>query len=124
MVIDMKLSRTCLRFLLFLSVCVPTLAQQPAEVLQKPLPETSDVVRIDTELVQTDVMVVDRKDRFVDGLSRDQFQLRIDGKSVPITFFEQVGYRGEQRSGSHSFDAPAKYRFLRPTILHLSPLEP
>jgi len=39
------------------------LAQQPG---QKPQPTPDDVVRVKTELVQTDLMVVDRKGRFVD----------------------------------------------------------
>lgn len=49
-----------------------------------------DVVRVSTELVQTDVTVVDKKGRFVDHLSADQFELVIDGKSQPISFFERV----------------------------------
>src|SRR5258706_8029283 len=54
-------------------------------------PETSgDVIRINTELVQTDVMVFDKKGRFVDGLQREQFELIVDGKPQPISSFEQV----------------------------------
>ena len=49
-----------------------------------------DVVRVSTELVQTDVTVVDKKGRFVDHLSADQFELIIDGKGQPISFFERV----------------------------------
>ncbi|HEX8492107.1 MAG TPA: VWA domain-containing protein [Pyrinomonadaceae bacterium] len=52
---------------------------------------TGDVVRISTELVQTDVTVFDRQGRFVDDLRREQFELRVDGKAVPISFFERVG---------------------------------
>jgi VWFA-related protein len=66
---------------------------------QKP-PEADDVVRVNTELVQTDVMVFDKKGRFVDGLQRDQFQLYVDGKPEPISFFESViaGSSGERAS--------------------------
>jgi len=49
-----------------------------------------DVVRVDTALVQTDVMVFDKKGHFVDGLKPDQFQLKIDNKPQPIAFFERV----------------------------------
>src|SRR2546423_3758478 len=59
-------------------------AQQP----QKPSPE--DVLRVNTELVQTAVTVIDKQGRFVDGLSRDQFELNVDGKPRPISFFERV----------------------------------
>lgn len=51
---------------------------------------TDDVVRINTELVQTDVMVFDRQGRFVDGLKPEQFELRIDEQAVPIAFFERI----------------------------------
>lgn len=49
-----------------------------------------EVVRVSTELVQTDVTVVDKKGRFVDNLAADQFELIIDGKAQPISFFERV----------------------------------
>jgi VWFA-related protein len=49
-----------------------------------------EVVRINTELVQTNVMVFDREGRFVDGLKPEQFELRVDDKPVSITFFERV----------------------------------
>ena len=35
-------------------------------------------------------MVFDAQGKFVDGLTRDNFELRVDGKPVPITFFERV----------------------------------
>ena len=49
-------------------------------------------------LVQTDVMVFDRGGNFIDGLKRDQFSLKIDGKSREISFFELVkaGSRSEE----------------------------
>jgi VWFA-related protein len=60
-------------------------AQKPT-----PSPPPDDVIRINTELVQTDVMVFDKKGRFVDGLQREQFELSVDGKPQPISSFEQV----------------------------------
>jgi VWFA-related protein len=54
-------------------------------------PQSSqDVVRVFTELVQTDVMVFDKQGHFVDGLTRDNFEIKIDGQARPIQFFEQV----------------------------------
>src|SRR5437763_15427636 len=50
----------------------------------------NDVVRVNTELVQTDVMVFDKRGHFVDGLKPEQFALKIDGKPQPISFFERV----------------------------------
>jgi hypothetical protein len=55
-----------------------------------PQEQTDDVVRVKTELVQTDVTVVDKHGRFVDGLKSEQFELRVDGRPQPLAFFEQV----------------------------------
>jgi len=72
--------------LIFLFVsCVQNLAQQ-----QQPTPQTQDVIRIDTELVQTGVTVVDSHGNFVNGLKREQFELTVEGKPQSISFFEQV----------------------------------
>ena len=49
-----------------------------------------DVLRITTELVQTDVSVFDKQGRFVDGLRPEQFELTINGKPLPVSFFERV----------------------------------
>src|SRR6266540_5004523 len=49
-----------------------------------------EVLRVYTELVQTDVMVFDKQGRFVNGLKREDFELRIDGKPRPVEFFEMV----------------------------------
>lgn len=52
--------------------------------------QSPDVIRVSTDLVQTSVTVFDRDGKFVDGLRREQFQLKIDGKPQGISFFEQV----------------------------------
>ena len=52
--------------------------------------DQTDVVRVFTELVQTDVMVFDKDGRFRDDLRREDFELRIDGKVKPISFFERI----------------------------------
>src|SRR5437763_8518648 len=57
---------------------------------QKPAEEQGDVIRVNTELVQTDVMVFDKKGHFVDGLKGDQFALKVDNKPTSISFFERV----------------------------------
>jgi len=63
----------------------------PAQTPQKPeAHEQDDVVRVNSELVQTDVMVFDKQGKFVNGLRREDFDLRIDGKSRGIDFFERI----------------------------------
>src|SRR5262245_52277266 len=64
---------------------VQNLAQQQATT-----PQTEEVVRINTELIQTGVTVVDSPGNFINGLKRDQFELTVEGKPQIISFFEQV----------------------------------
>ena len=70
-------------------------AQQPADRGRQDQPE---VLRVFTELVQTDVMVFDQQGKFVTDLKRDDFELKIDGKLRPVEFFERVtsGSRNEE----------------------------
>jgi VWFA-related protein len=75
--------------LLLVASC--SLSAQVSGQSQKPSqPQPDDVVRVSTELVQTDVTVVDKRGRFVEGLKAEQFVLRVDAKSQPLAFFEQV----------------------------------
>jgi VWFA-related protein len=59
--------------------------QDPA----KTQPNT-DVLRTNTELVQTGVSVFDKQGRFVDGLAKPDFELEVEGRRVPISFFENI----------------------------------
>jgi VWFA-related protein len=52
--------------------------------------QAEEVVRVNAELVQAGVSVFDKQGRFVDGLRREDFELRVDGRPVPITFFENI----------------------------------
>nr|AAP58554.1 hypothetical protein [uncultured Acidobacteriota bacterium] len=80
--------------LVLLLVCgANALGQQQNEPPPKPkqqVQDTDDVLRISTDLVQTAVSVVDKKGKFVEGLNIEDFELKVDGKPVPIGFFEQV----------------------------------
>lgn len=62
--------------------------QQPT---RPPAPEQEEeVVRISSELVQTDVAVFDKQGRFVDGLRPEQFELQVNGQTQTVAFFERV----------------------------------
>jgi VWFA-related protein len=76
-----------LPLLLLVMACSAASAQTPTPTPQKP---DDDVVRVYTELVQTDVMVFDKQGRFINGLTKDNFELRIDGKPRPIEGFELI----------------------------------
>jgi len=71
-----------------------TVAGSAAFAQQKP----DDVVRVNTTLVQTDFMVFDKQGNFVDGLKRDQFVFKVDGKPREISFFDRLmaGSRSEE----------------------------
>src|SRR6266550_6432394 len=86
-------------------------AQQP----QKP---ADDVLRVNTELVQTAITVIDKQGRFVDGLSRDQFELAVDGKPRPISFFERVtaGSPRETQLTARNEPGPELTKAIPPTV--------
>lgn len=71
--------KLCGHLLLVAAIPLIVQAQQP-----------DDIVRIHTELVQTDVNVFDKHGHFVDGAKPEDFELTIDGKPQKILFFERV----------------------------------
>ncbi|MDT5262235.1 MAG: hypothetical protein QOC61_1239 [Acidobacteriota bacterium] len=78
---------------LFVALCLlaPARAQQnPTSPPQNQAQSDEEVVRISTELVQTDVMVFDKSGKFVDGLKPEQFELKVDGRAQQVAFFERV----------------------------------
>ena len=82
------LARHTSSVLLFLLLaCSAISAQTPTPSPQK---SPDDVIRVYTELVQTDVMVFNKQGKFVNGLTKGDFELRIDGKPRPIEAFEQI----------------------------------
>jgi VWFA-related protein len=122
---------SCLTVLgcLILTVAPASGQSQPGQQQQG---QVDDVVRVNTELVQTDVMVFDKKGQFVDGLKAEQFALKIDNKPQPISFFERVAsgsLREERRTVTNpgtslaNTSIPAHGRTIIFFIddLHLSP---
>jgi VWFA-related protein len=86
-----RITPTVRRILVLAAFCLgpgffQTQAQNPPSKPQ----QSDDVLRINTELIQTGVVVLDKQGRFVDGLQREQFELSVEGKPQPISFFEQV----------------------------------
>jgi len=84
--------------------------------------EAEDVLRISTNLVQTDVTVFDRGGHFVENLGREQFELKVDGREQPVLFFERAAAgstaeaariraaRGEAAEADQSSAAPPAER--------------
>jgi VWFA-related protein len=106
---------------------------EPKPEPTKPEPEAQDVIKFDTSLVQTDVMVFDKNGHFVDGLKPDQFQLKIDKTQREISFFEIVksgglsNRREEVKSDEPVTGTSTKAEALRRSVifyvddLHLAP---
>jgi VWFA-related protein len=100
---SLSLSPTRFSRITFLIFCVGAiLSTTRAQQNQPPATTTTppdDVVRVNTDIVQTDVIALDKQGRFVDNLRREQFELLVDGKPQPITFFERVaaGSMSEER---------------------------
>jgi VWFA-related protein len=85
------INHALLQLLCLAVFAVTAIAQTQSKPSPTPTPQQSDdVVKIFTELRQTDAMVFDAQGKFVDGLKREDFELRVDGKPMPITFFERV----------------------------------
>ena len=84
----MKSSNIAPRLLFLIGSLVFLLTSVTAQ--QPRTQQTDEVVRVNTDLVQTAITVIDKNGHFVDGLNRDQFELTIDGKPRPISFFERV----------------------------------
>jgi VWFA-related protein len=73
--------------LVLISLVSPLRAQQPTPSGQQ---EPAEIIRVKTELVQAEVMVLDRKGGFVEGLRTDQFQVTVKGEPRPLSVFEEV----------------------------------
>jgi VWFA-related protein len=76
-------------------------AQTP-QTTQKPQREVAleDVLRITTELVQTDVVVTDKSDQIVPGLKVDDFELFENGRKQDLQFAEFISAEGSRDNGS------------------------
>ena len=118
--------------LLVLTGIILTIATAQGQSKPTPPPQDQDdVVRVNTELVQTDVMVFDKKGRFADGLTLEQFALKIDNKTQPISFLERAtsGSSAQARSAKSGSSATSsdsaltrgRYVLFFVDDLHLAP---
>lgn len=73
--------------------CCPTAGQSQDEKNPgAPTEQTKneeEVLKINTDLIQTGVSVFNKKGEFVDNLRQEDFELLVAGKPVPISFFER-----------------------------------
>ena len=81
-----------------------------------PSNDTQDVIKFDTSLVQTDVMVFDKDGRFVDGLKPEQFQLKVDKSQRDISFFELIRSSRATASQTEELKQPEQPTGVKPLI--------
>ena len=83
------------------------LTQTPQKPPQEPIPE--DIIRISTELVQTDVVVTDKNDRIINDLKLEDFELYDNGKKQDLRFLEFVSVASPRRvEGARPAGLPAE----------------
>ncbi len=103
--------------------------QAPAQTASQSDDET---VRINTNLIQTDVSVFDRRGKSVGELKQSDFELKVDGKPQSLSFFERVATNGDTittaSDASPASDTSRTSPFAQPRIitffvddLHLTP---
>jgi len=125
------------RSLLFITCLLlfPAVVFSQTKPEQQPSPpprgEAEDVIKFETSLVQTDVMVFDKDGRFVSGLKPEQFQLKINNTSRDISFFEAVrsgavpetqpGQSGQPSVNPLKSDAQRRSVLFFVDDLHLAP---
>ncbi len=56
-------------------------------------PAAEESLRINTQLVQIDVVVTDKKNRHVQNLTQDDFEVEVDGVSQSLTYFSQINLK-------------------------------
>ncbi len=86
-----------------LALLASTFAQNPTQPPQQP--QVDDILRITTELVQTDVVVTDKSDQIVPDLKLGDFEVFDNGKRQELQFVEFVNTQA-QRSAEQIATGP------------------
>ena len=107
-------SRRLSKYLAVLSWIIFIISTAAGQTKPSKQDQLDDVIRVDTTLVQTDVMVFDKKGHFVDGLKPEQFELKVDNKPQPIAFFERVA-SGSQREETRAQTNTGAASTINPT---------
>jgi VWFA-related protein len=90
--------RGCKRAAAALALTLALLAHAPAQQPTPPAPDEGEVVRITSNLIQIDAVVLDSEGRQVNGLTADDFELSEDGRPQIITNFSYVDNSPEAKA--------------------------
>jgi VWFA-related protein len=90
-------------------------AQTPSTP-QKPPQEIApeDIVRVTTQLVQTDVVVTDKNDKIIKDLKLEDFELYDNGKKQDLKFLEFVGVEGADKERRSEGARPSAPGYVEP----------
>ncbi|HKY30854.1 MAG TPA: VWA domain-containing protein [Pyrinomonadaceae bacterium] len=88
--------RTILAAGLILGLCLGLVPGQTPQNQQQVSPE--DVIRISTQLVQTDVVVMDKNEQIISDLKLEDFEVYDNGKRQELQFMEFVSVEGPGRT--------------------------
>jgi len=98
-----------------LSVVMAQTPSNPPKPPQEVVPE--DIVRITTNLVQTDVVVTDKNDQIIPDLKLEDFELSDNGKKQDVKFMEFVSVdTGRRSEGSRPSSIPNYVEQTRPGL--------
>src|SRR2546423_6601844 len=102
------MKRNLISLLLFLALCVSLcVAQQATQQPTTQKPESEDVVRITTNLVQVDAVVTDKSGHLVTDLKPEEVQIFEDGRQQKITHFSYNIIESEKTASPEEKPAPA-----------------
>jgi len=82
---------------LFAPLALPQTPQKPSAPVPQG-PEPDDIIRISTQLVQTDVVVTDKNEQVIKDLKLEDFDLYDNGKKQDLKFMEFVGTDAPRRT--------------------------
>src|SRR5437016_6384258 len=88
-----------------LATAISVTAQTPQQPVQETAPD--DIIRVTTELVQTDVVVTDKKDQIVSDLKLNDFEIYDNGKKQDVKFLEFVGTESPRRTEGERSGLPS-----------------
>ncbi len=98
-----KISTVCLSIVILLSLVTAQTPPQPRP--QQPETGADEILRITTELVQTDVVVTDKNEQLVTDLKLGDFEVYENGKKQEISFMEFVSVDSPRRSEDSTLTA-------------------
>src|SRR5713226_484530 len=103
-------------FILATGVALCTVVAQTPQTPQKPQQEVApeDIIRITTNLVQTDVVVTDKNDKIIKDLKLEDFELYDNGKKQDLKFLEFVGLEGADKERRSEGARPSAPSYVEP----------